>query len=337
MGMLGMCLTGSVAAAPGTDVVVLANGDRITGEIKGLERGLLTLKTDALGTVEIEWAKIGRIETQQLLEIEDSAHKRYLGQVVGTGEDGSLQIAPSRGGVDSQLAMARVVRISPLSDDPWEYRLDGNVSLGLSAASANEDRQVALSAEVDYRDQRRSVEASYSGARTQSANNPDVQRQDAQFTYRSFSRESGFWAAAVRVSTNDQLDLRLRRQAGGGVGHYWLRDAKRELSGLVGLVVTRERYRGDHSREQLEGMLQGRFDVYRQGYPEIDVSALMTLYPSLSVSGRVRSEWSLEARVELIDGIYYELAYRRSQDNKPPGGDSRQIDWSLTTSVGYEF
>jgi len=99
MGMLGMCLTGSVAAAPGTDVVVLANGDRITGEIKGLERGLLTLKTDALGTVEIEWAKIGRIETQQLLEIEDSAHKRYLGQVVGTGEDGSLQIAPSRGGV----------------------------------------------------------------------------------------------------------------------------------------------------------------------------------------------------------------------------------------------
>ena len=37
-----------------TDVVRLKNGDRITGEIKELERGKLTVKTDSMGTLSIE-------------------------------------------------------------------------------------------------------------------------------------------------------------------------------------------------------------------------------------------------------------------------------------------
>jgi len=35
--------------SPGTDVVVLASGDRITGEVKKLERGKLKYKTDEIG------------------------------------------------------------------------------------------------------------------------------------------------------------------------------------------------------------------------------------------------------------------------------------------------
>ena len=50
-------------ARPKTDVVILKNGDRITGEIKGLDLGILTLKTDWMGTVEIEWDNIERVKS----------------------------------------------------------------------------------------------------------------------------------------------------------------------------------------------------------------------------------------------------------------------------------
>ena len=40
-------------AAPKTDVVVLKNGDKITGEVKTLERGRLEFSTDSMGTVYI--------------------------------------------------------------------------------------------------------------------------------------------------------------------------------------------------------------------------------------------------------------------------------------------
>lgn len=37
-----------------TGVVYFENGDRLTGEVKSLEKGLLRFKTDATGTIEIE-------------------------------------------------------------------------------------------------------------------------------------------------------------------------------------------------------------------------------------------------------------------------------------------
>ena len=42
-----------------TDIVSLKNGDRVTGEIEELQRGKLTVKTDSMGTVSIEWREFG--------------------------------------------------------------------------------------------------------------------------------------------------------------------------------------------------------------------------------------------------------------------------------------
>ena len=58
---LGGFLAASAAHAEKTDVVVLGNGDRFTGEIKGMSRGQLDFKTDDAGRLSIEWIKIARI------------------------------------------------------------------------------------------------------------------------------------------------------------------------------------------------------------------------------------------------------------------------------------
>ena len=56
-------VAGLAHAADKTDVVTLVNGDRLTGEIKGLEQGKLSFKTDATGTITIEWDKIATLQT----------------------------------------------------------------------------------------------------------------------------------------------------------------------------------------------------------------------------------------------------------------------------------
>jgi hypothetical protein len=44
------------------DVVVLRNGDRITGEIKKIQHGTLYFKPDyALQSVEIDWTRVGEL------------------------------------------------------------------------------------------------------------------------------------------------------------------------------------------------------------------------------------------------------------------------------------
>ena len=46
-----LCVSTAAAAQGRTDVVTIANGDRITGEVVRLERGRLEIKTDDAGTL----------------------------------------------------------------------------------------------------------------------------------------------------------------------------------------------------------------------------------------------------------------------------------------------
>ena len=67
--------------APKTHIVVFHNGDQLTGEVKGLDRGELRLSTDAAGTVSIEWARLVSVDSRQILQVELTSGLRYTGQV----------------------------------------------------------------------------------------------------------------------------------------------------------------------------------------------------------------------------------------------------------------
>ena len=74
------CTLATVEARPKTDVIILKNGDRITGEIKKMERGRLSLSTDSMRTVSIEWEDVERITSQYYFEIETTVGNKILRQ-----------------------------------------------------------------------------------------------------------------------------------------------------------------------------------------------------------------------------------------------------------------
>ena len=62
-GTLLMSLCANTWARDKTDIILMANGDRITGEIKQLEHGKLRVSTDSLGEIRIEWDDIEQIDS----------------------------------------------------------------------------------------------------------------------------------------------------------------------------------------------------------------------------------------------------------------------------------
>ena len=78
-------LWGLPASAAKTDVVVLLNGDRITGEVKELAYGQLKFSTDDMGTLYIEWSKIASLTTAQQLQVELADGRRVFGQAPEAG------------------------------------------------------------------------------------------------------------------------------------------------------------------------------------------------------------------------------------------------------------
>ena len=150
-------LSPPVGAAPKTDVVVLTNGDRLTGEIKSLEHNRLKLSTYHMGTVYIEWDKIARVQSDQYLLLEREDGLRYYGQLKPGTEDGRLQVDRGDASVTAQdVAMVSVVRAVPIEGGDFIDRLDGYVSAGLDIAKANDRRSMDFAGGLSSRTRARS-------------------------------------------------------------------------------------------------------------------------------------------------------------------------------------
>jgi hypothetical protein len=67
-------------ARESTDVVVMKNGDRLTGEIKGLNAGVLYMSMQyILGTSSVDWSKVAHLESKQLFLVKDEDGSVYTG------------------------------------------------------------------------------------------------------------------------------------------------------------------------------------------------------------------------------------------------------------------
>jgi len=160
--VLAACMlaaAGPVMAAD-TDLVVLKNGDRMHGEIKGMQYGRLQLLTTAMSTVYVEWDKVAGLTSPRFFEFELMDGSRYYGSLE-PADAGTLGVTLE--GQTNLLDLARVVRIRPIKSSFWD-RIDGSISLGANYTKSSEIGQGSLSVSL-ARGARRSRSAPISARR----------------------------------------------------------------------------------------------------------------------------------------------------------------------------
>ena len=118
------------------EVVELSNGDRVTGEIKGLDRSQLTVRTIDLGTVQIRWQRVVRLNSNRTLEIELADGRRLQGSLVSP-TPGTLDVSGSAGTVHVDLASIVVIR--PVARS-WIGDLTGRIDAGFSYTRGSQRR-----------------------------------------------------------------------------------------------------------------------------------------------------------------------------------------------------
>lgn len=326
-----------VAAAPKTDVVVFINGERLTGEVKGLERGILSYSTDFMGTISIEWDKVAQLRSNQLFEIEMLDGTRAVARPAEFGDAGTLRIGTAGDGTVNSVPLAKASRIHALDEGRLRNRLDGFVSFGWSAAAANDVSQVSMNAGLTYRDELRLWDFTYDGARSESDSNPSAQSHTLAIDQQRFLRNRWFWNGGGNIASNDELGLDLRVLLGGGLGRYFFQTPHQEFFAAAGIGISHEEFADGQTQESFEGIFAFSYDLYRFDAPEIDVSTSLTVYPSFTVSGRVRTDANVQMRYEIVDDLFYRLSLQHTYDNKPQSLDAPDSDWSFVTSVGYSF
>jgi hypothetical protein len=124
---IALLLIPIAAFGANTDVIMMRNGDRVTGEVKQLSRGQLKLKTDDAGTIYIDWDKIVAIKTALNYEVVTSNGSRFVG-VLTTDVAGELRVSAEDGTV-TRLPSLDVVSFWPIKAGFLE-RIDGSFDLG---------------------------------------------------------------------------------------------------------------------------------------------------------------------------------------------------------------
>src|SRR5271167_4629227 len=75
-----LLLVAPVLARLSTDVIVMKNGDHLTGEIKGLNAGVLYISMKyILGTSSVQWSEVARLESKQLFIVKTTDGLVYTG------------------------------------------------------------------------------------------------------------------------------------------------------------------------------------------------------------------------------------------------------------------
>jgi len=138
----------AAAAAVKVDVIVLENGTRIVGEIRSMNRGRLELKTDDMGTIQIEWGNVVEVTAPEYFEVEDMNGRLRFGALRPAAIAKTIEIVSALGA--QPLPLYQVARIQHVEAKFWA-RISGTLDLGASYLSASELLQLDLDGSMRFR------------------------------------------------------------------------------------------------------------------------------------------------------------------------------------------
>ena len=334
-----MAAAGSPALAQGkTDVATLGNGDRITGEVKGLERGRLEFDTDDAGTLYLEWEKLLRlVATSRVVEVVTGDGRRFVG-TLAPAADRSIAVSEPAGEVT--LPMTEVVLITPIGGSFWK-KLDGSIDAGFSYTRSSGIAQLNLNSETVYRKPAFGARLSASLTQTEQDDDDDDSNDDdrasIEGSYLRYRWQEWYVLVGSRFETNKSLGLKLRSSVVAGIGNRLINSNRAQTTLGVGLGVNDERGVDVESTRNIEALVTFRTAYYTYDRPKTTFDLDVQYYPSLSNWGRQRVQLDGAVKRELWKDLFISFTVYNTYDSRPPNPDANTNDIGVVTSIGWTF
>lgn len=331
-------LGASPAWAARTDVVHLKNGDRVTCNVKELDRGKLRVTTDHMGTIYIDWFHIQSIEAARTYEVELESGEKYYGDLAPGSDESKLAV--QAGDTGNDVTLAKIVHVTEIKRGFFE-RLDGSIDFGMNFQKTDQDVNYSFTGEVTHRTKNNEAGLDYRSIFSNRDGVARAFRNVLDATYTHFLK--GRWHAMGlgKAEQNDELGLDLRTNLGATVGRQVFQTNQSRLSVTGGLNANREQYILDPEHHtSLEAIIMTSYDFFIHGDLGADLSTTLTVLPSLTEDGRYRLELDARYRHEIVMDLFVSFSGWYSFDNQAPVSVEetfRQTDYGLVTSVGWMF
>ena len=337
--IVALLLMPAASLAAKTDVVLIVNGNTITGEIKLLDFGELSYSTDSMGTISIDWEDIVSITTKQTLQVEVTDGTFYFGRLDSADDRFEIKVKTLSGDVD--LRTSSIVKMTPIdSQESFWQRLEGSFSVGFDTEKSSQVTTLRTNADIRYRTQQYLIGMNATINTTEQPGtgeeNDTTIRNFIGGNYQRFRGNRWFTDWFTSWERHDELGILSRYSAGGSLGRFLVQTNKNLFSVAAGLNAVRETPTGvDESTTKGEGRIQFRY-LHRNLNPDANVTFTTNIFPLLEDLSQYRAETDLIFRREIVNDLFFDLTLSHSYNSDPPTG-AEEIDYTVTTSVGYSW
>jgi hypothetical protein len=321
------------------DVVVMENGDRITGEIKKMEFGVLYFKSDrAVDTLKLDWERVVHLESIARYEFETQSKDVYIG-IIAKDENhevprGKLQIV-SDDGATVELNIIEIIAVHEMGRS-FLTRINLTLDAGLSYTSANSRKTSTANVSALFRRPKYSASLTFNSQFSSEPGTENTERQELQVLGNRFLKRKWEAVGLLAFLHDNQQDLDLRTTAGGGIERIFYESNRTLFYTIGGAVYTNENYfdiaRSD--RNNVEALVALGLSTYR--FRGSSLNTTVFVFPSLSDPGRLRIDTNFYWKWDIGRDLYLKLNFLDNYDNRPPP-EGINHNSSVSTTIGWSF
>ena len=312
------------------DVVLLKNGDRLSGDIVAMEKDSLSLKTAYAGKVSIAWGEVESVSSDKDVALYLKDGRRVEGAV--ESRDGKTVVA----GKDAEGSPIDLDQVEAINKKPRDDDFQGSVKAGWNKAEGNTRKEnVAASADLSYSlgKNRWKGHGDYywgesKGVRTD-YNWLGTLDYDRFLTDKIYANANGL------IQQDQFQDLDLRTALGAGLGYQFFNSEELTLSLEAGPSYVWEDYISRSSRDYLSARwaldfgwwaVKGRLKFYHNQIGLVSTEDI--------------DNWIWQSRTgmlfPIVDRFFGTLQYDYDWTNQPAPGKV-EYDSRLMFSLGYSF
>jgi hypothetical protein len=324
------------AIAQKTDTIIHINGNVLTGDFKKMAYGVITWKMDGMGTISMEEVKVNTIISKKQFEIKMKDGSILFGSMDSSRIQRKVNIVTTD--QKDLVAIDDIVEIYPIKRSFW-MRTSGNFSLGVNYSKGSNIATLAFSGDINHRKKKSYFAFNWDNNNTFQSDSLSSSNINTVLDWQRLLKNKWSTLVSVGASQNSELGTKLRL----ALNLIGVRDITyniwNRLAAGAGLTVVRETpYDDSGITDDLAGLFNVTWKVYKYTLPKVWVDANISFIPYLTDPGRYRVVINLNPKVSIFsDNFKIGFASYYNFDNQPPSDATTTNDFGINLQLTYTF
>jgi putative salt-induced outer membrane protein YdiY len=316
------------------DTVFLKNGDRLSGSIIDKTADRLTLETGYAGRLEIQWADVSHLVTDNPVRVVLDDGTAVSGRLSATA-GGELRIAAKPGAPAAPLSISRIAAINPPAAPGLSIK--GQVNAGVDMDRGNTDNEAYhLDAESVFRWPGDRVTIGGKGDLEKSEGVKTKQQADLAGKYDHFMNEKWYLYGGLGFEHDGLADLDLRTIVSLGSGYQVFETERTNLSIEGGPAYIWENYDSSDDQDYVAAHWALRFDHRLYEAWNLQVFHKQSLDLRIRETSNYIFKTETGLRLPIIDRLQTTLQFNFDR-NSAPAEDADKNDYEYLLTGGYTW